>query len=88
MAGRHPVRDIAATLGRSESSVRSRAKRDGISLSGLSLRRFARELGVHHWALSRLLRRLGIVPSRGLRWIYLTMPQENEVRKAIARRAK
>ena len=77
------MRDIAAALGRSEYSVRSRAKRDGISLAGLSLRKFARELGVHHWVLSRLLRRLGIVPARGMRWIYLSMAQENEVRNAI-----
>ena len=46
MAGRYPVRDIAAALGRSELSVKARAKRDGISLAGLSLRRIARELGV------------------------------------------
>ena len=88
MAGRHPVMDIAATLGRSEYSVRSRAKRDGISLSGLSLRRFARELGVHHWIISRLLRKIGVAPRRGLRWIYLTMEQENEVRKLISKKNK
>ena len=83
MAGRYPVRDIAAALGRSELSVKARAKRDGISLAGLSLRRFAGELGVHHFTLSRILKRLGILPIRNLRWFFLTIEQEKAVRNAL-----